>query len=586
MNFRKLAFVFILNASVLSISPSTFADEEANGDTSEVETKVIQKNNIDPIIFAVSINDIHDRIKDINPYRLNPEQSFDANMDNYLEAIKIYEEFKIVSLKVGEVIKNKIKNGQVLTGDDLYFIKRTISIYYLISNKILTYSKIYNNTSRFFRKKERQGTHNNSNLNKNQLLFVSANILVLDHFLELYDTYFGSGRFRRIIKDSFKDKESDITYNRNFEDLSDLLKNVIEITKSAQFKKKLVLFKEIEFELKEEFADEARILELIDSISGNKYINPIINGEIIIPNNRYNFIDGVIDFIDGTFELLSKAFGNLSGSVRFREGYLYKHEEAHAKVTSTLRPMDILLEKTPFALTDKFIPGHFGHVALYLGTKEQLMAIGMWDHPSLRPYLKDIENGKTILEAIRPGIHLTTVEEFMKIDEIAVLRKDDILNSPKDVFEGILRGMRQIGKEYDFNFDVETLDKIVCSELIYLVFGKVIWPTEYRFKRNSFTPDNVAEIQFFMNTKFSMITYFTAKKDRALHHLTKYDLAPNIGFETDGTDDQGNELFAKKSTRCYTEAAIDNEGYINKKRHCKVTKKRFVYEEGEYSSNY
>ena len=37
------------------------------------------------------------------------------------------------------------------------------------------------------------------------------------------------------------------------------------------------------------------------------------------------------------------------------------------EVKQELRPFDILFEKTPFRLTDKFIPGHFGHVAIYIG---------------------------------------------------------------------------------------------------------------------------------------------------------------------------------------------------------------------------
>ena len=55
---------------------------------------------------------------------------------------------------------------------------------------------------------------------------------------------------------------------------------------------------------------------------------------------------------------------------------------------SALRPLDILLEKTPFRRTDMFIPGHFGHVAIRTGAEAELRAIGAWDDPALARELK------------------------------------------------------------------------------------------------------------------------------------------------------------------------------------------------------
>ena len=51
---------------------------------------------------------------------------------------------------------------------------------------------------------------------------------------------------------------------------------------------------------------------------------------------------------------------------------------------------------------------------------------------------------------------------------------------------------RQIGKAYDFNFDVETDRRIVCSELAYVVFKREAWPTSRALGRYTISPDNVA----------------------------------------------------------------------------------------------
>ena len=39
--------------------------------------------------------------------------------------------------------------------------------------------------------------------------------------------------------------------------------------------------------------------------------------------------------------------------------------------------LDILFEKTPFRLTDKLIPDHCGHVAIWTGTQADLIELNI-----------------------------------------------------------------------------------------------------------------------------------------------------------------------------------------------------------------
>src|SRR5690606_9308662 len=74
---------------------------------------------------------------------------------------------------------------------------------------------------------------------------------------------------------------------------------------------------------------------------------------------------------------ISQFFGNTVGQVQTRSGKLKKYATQSSWMRSLkqqLRPLDILLEKTPFRLTDRFIPGHFGHVAFWLGQPEELIS--------------------------------------------------------------------------------------------------------------------------------------------------------------------------------------------------------------------
>ncbi len=212
--------------------------------------------------------------------------------------------------------------------------------------------------------------------------------------------------------------------------------------------------------------------------------------------------DVLAEMRDDGFDEVSKFFGNSVGLVESRKGKLYGNEQVKKELQEVLQPLDIILEKTPFRLTDKLIPGHFGHVAIWVGSPKELQEKGLWDNEVIVPFHTEIspngepetKDGYQIVEALREGVKLSSLDEFMNIDDIAILRPvfdEDITEKEK---ESLLLAFRQIGKEYDFNFDVNTTEKIVCSELAYVCFPQIDWPTEKTAGRFTISPDNVANL--------------------------------------------------------------------------------------------
>ena len=231
-----------------------------------------------------------------------------------------------------------------------------------------------------------------------------------------------------------------------------------------------------------------------------------------------------------TFSDISGGFGNLVGAIKWRKGYLSKNEKAISLIKSTLEPLDILVEKTPFILTDYFIPGHFGHVALYLGTADQIQNLGLWDHPSIKNHQKSILDGKVILEAKREGVKLSTLEEFLNVDEVAILRtsnhrKNILKYNLKDVF---IRSVSQIGKSYDFNFDVESSNEIVCSELIYQSYYYIDWNIERTMGRWTISPDNIVQNIFQPNPSIDLVLYIKGYIANTYKKLGKKNLERKI----------------------------------------------------------
>ncbi len=188
--------------------------------------------------------------------------------------------------------------------------------------------------------------------------------------------------------------------------------------------------------------------------------------------------------------MTSMVFGNTVGLVETRHGKLHGREEVVEDLAGDLRAGDILIERTPFRLTNSFIPGRWGHAAVWVGTETELQALGIWDDPVVRPYHDIIRAGRRVVEALRSGVELNSLDGFLNVDDVAVLRHDTL--APAEKAEAILQALRQMGKRYDFNFDVETRDRVGCAELLYHAYGHVDWPTRKKLGRSTIIPDDIA----------------------------------------------------------------------------------------------
>lgn len=204
----------------------------------------------------------------------------------------------------------------------------------------------------------------------------------------------------------------------------------------------------------------------------------------------------------------SKIFGNTVGLVQSRKGYLYSwSDEEENEVSRKLRSLDILFEKTPFRLTDRFIPGHFGHVAIWTGNERELKEIGVWNELSAE-HQQGVREGRRIIEALRPGVQFNTFRHFLDIDDLAAFRirnceegenskpnpNEDIICLNRELKrEYLLKAFAQIGKDYDFAFDVNTEETIVCSELVYRSFLDISFETTNTVGMYNISPDQVAK---------------------------------------------------------------------------------------------
>ena len=345
-------------------------------------------------------------------------------------------------------------------------------------------------------------------------LRLKALMLSLGAALTLYDNYLlgvvhfeQDDRLRRVINDPdmgfglVADKLAEATLAANSVEIRHRARRAIEF-----YEEQKSIFSNVH-----EDSDESYLMQLIEMSPSYNYVRKIRVGEIA--GNKFQAferiaVDKTADGAAGGMDLLSGLFGNTVGLYESRKGKLYGDEVAHANIRSQLQPLDILLEKTPFRLTDKLIPGHFGHVAIWTGTQAELIDAGVWNELMVEQYADEINSEHRIIEALRSGVQLSRLEEFMNVDDLVILRPIfDAGTQREDAREALLMAFRQVGKKYDFNFDVNTTDKIVCSELAYISFPAFDWPTDEVLGRHSISPDNVAQMAW-NNVPLSLVMFY------------------------------------------------------------------------------
>jgi hypothetical protein len=211
---------------------------------------------------------------------------------------------------------------------------------------------------------------------------------------------------------------------------------------------------------------------------------------------------------------LSKLFGNIAGSINIQDLLQSIPRSDLESLHQTLLPGDILVEKTAGAITDAIIPGHFGHVAVVIGNQTQLQGLklsngdSLLKHPDILNILPEIQAGKTVVEAIRPGVRLHDIREW-SITDLAVLRPKAHVN----LAETILKAIQYVNTKYDFAFDVNTSSIVVCSELPYQSYRGIRFRTKKTAGRHTITPDDVAVLAGAENNRpLELIQFYHATK--------------------------------------------------------------------------
>ena len=394
------------------------------------------------------------------------------------------------TIKVGRGIKEKMEKGKPLSGEDLAILNQGIVAHLAMRQRLLAVAEAHEcwldasekelATLGITRETRLQGV----------MLSLSAALVLYDNYLLAVSLFEGDGKLRRLLN------ERDPGYAVNSAALAKVTLNYNSVA-NRQRVRKAIKFYERETKRQAEMFVAHPELDYVNLLIAQSPSYTMVKkwSPLYVIGRHLGFLGGVTsDSVTGMeregVNLFSMVFGNAVGLVETRKGKLYGRSEVLGDVKGALKAGDILLEKTPFRLTDKLIPGYWGHAAVWIGSEDELKELGVWDDPVVARYHGEVRAGRLVVEALRSGVEMNSLEHFLNIDSIGVLRKPDLSREARA--RTIVQALRQVGKPYDFNFDVESKERVYCSKLVYLCYSGVEWPTQKSLGRTTFTPDDVA----------------------------------------------------------------------------------------------
>ena len=409
------------------------------------------------------------------------------------------------TIKVGKHILARQEAGVPLSGDDLALLNQGLTIHLELRSHLLKVAEAHQGWLGLKAEELPQAGLTPELQRQGVALSLAAALVLYDNYLLAVSLYQGDSKLRRLLN------ERDPAYAIHRAELDKVTLNYNSIANRERVRRAIRFFEQSQVALEGTAQTDAGLDYVITLIEQSPSYSMVKTwSPLYVVGRKIGFLGAATgDTVAGLERkgetLFSMVFGNAVGLVETRKGKLLRQEEVTAKVRTGLRCGDILLEKTPFRLTDKLIPGYWGHAAVWIGSEEELRALGIWDDPVVMPYQTDIRNGRHVVEALRSGVEINPLETFMNVDSLGVVRRPAADRQSRA--RVVLQALRQIGKPYDFNFDVESKERVYCSKLVYLAYGDLDWPTQKSLGRNTFTPDDVAA-RALQGNELELVTFY------------------------------------------------------------------------------
>ena len=189
------------------------------------------------------------------------------------------------------------------------------------------------------------------------------------------------------------------------------------------------------------------------------------------------------------FPLITRSYANTIGLIETRHGHLTEHPKLIEAISEGLKPFDILMIAAPFKATAMTTPGHYTHVAIWLGNEEDWRK-HHWDkEPRYKKLFAAIQDGRSVVQSDRFGVRMGSLEDLLNADEVTIFRSDS-LQQADFYFDRIVENM---GKAYDYNLDGLNQQQVICTELVFSIFPDLPVNMTRWLGRSFIIPDQIKQ---------------------------------------------------------------------------------------------
>ena len=189
------------------------------------------------------------------------------------------------------------------------------------------------------------------------------------------------------------------------------------------------------------------------------------------------------------FTLVTHAYANSIGLIELRQGHLADRPSIKQTITANLQPFDIVIIAAPFKATGLTTPGRYTHVAIWLGNKQDWQNRSWDKNPRYHSLFDAVSNGTSLLQADRFGVRMSSLDDLLNADEIAIYRS----STPKKSDFYFDRIVRNVGKAYDYNLDGLNQHQMICTELVSAIFPDLSVKMTRLFGRSFILPDQIKD---------------------------------------------------------------------------------------------
>lgn len=188
-------------------------------------------------------------------------------------------------------------------------------------------------------------------------------------------------------------------------------------------------------------------------------------------------VDSILKVVRKPFYAIQSGISMFFGHTKSPTAEKVFNTRAVQNIESYLQPGDVLITRSSGYISNLFLPGFWKHAILYAGKEGDLSTLHADESiaKKIKEYVRSgsrpgKETGFTV-EAVGEGVVVSDLATSLTSNYVVVLRPSGL--SAAERLDAVRRAHHFLGTPYDFDFDFSTTASIVCTELIYQVYGRL-----------------------------------------------------------------------------------------------------------------